>query len=526
MAWSDQRDLHTFVTRGGLIVLALGSALYLVALDRYPVVLGGDEAHFAVHAESIARTGRDLNGTLLPLFVNITDPTVPNHSSGIWYQPVLFYVMAPFIAALGISEWAARLPVALAAIADIWLVYAIGYRLLRSRSGAIAAGLLLALTPAHIIVGRQALDYIAPLPFVLIWFLGLLRFLDGGRLRDLVIGSLALGAGLFSYIAAWILMPLYFLLGMAAIWRSRLPTATRAIAASAAALALPLAGLAAAVASSPAMLANTLTRYALPGGGAEQPGLIDRVTLYWDYFNPSFLFFAGGANPTQATGATGVFLMAVLPLLLAGVREIVRRRDDRWSMVLVALLMAPVPIAVTMPPAAAYSIARVMTLLPFAVLVAALGLSSLQTGPWQRAIAAALLLSIPWQFAGFLNDYRGDYQLRAGPRLDPMHAEAVAAAVINHGQDRAPAIYLSHMLDDGGVRWRFVMVKRSRPDLLARTRQINLMDVLPAIEPGALIICYANDAKTPALVRDGYRVVATVSSVSGDPATVVLKAPG
>ena len=49
-------------------VLAISSGIYLSGLDRAPVFVGGDEAHFASHAQSLATTGRDLNGTPVPLF--------------------------------------------------------------------------------------------------------------------------------------------------------------------------------------------------------------------------------------------------------------------------------------------------------------------------------------------------------------------------------------------------------------------------------------------------------------------------
>ena len=181
MAWSDRPDS---LSRAGLLVVALTSALYLIGLDRLPIVLGGDEAQFAVHAESLARSGRDLNGTAFPVFIRIADPLVPNNNSGIWYQPLLFYAIAPFVKIFGVTEWAVRLPVALLAVLDTWLMYAIGCRMFRDRRYAVAAAMLLALTPAHIIVSRQALDYVAPLPFVLGWFLLLLQFLDTGRIAQ------------------------------------------------------------------------------------------------------------------------------------------------------------------------------------------------------------------------------------------------------------------------------------------------------------------------------------------------------
>src|SRR5215470_11096939 len=68
--------------------------LYLHALGRVPIALHGDEVQFAMHAHSLAATGRDLNGRAMPLFVAIADPLIPNNSTTVWFQPTLFYLMA------------------------------------------------------------------------------------------------------------------------------------------------------------------------------------------------------------------------------------------------------------------------------------------------------------------------------------------------------------------------------------------------------------------------------------------------
>ncbi|HYE87127.1 MAG TPA: glycosyltransferase family 39 protein [Vicinamibacterales bacterium] len=515
------------LSRAGLVLLALISALFLLALDRFPAVIGGDEAHFAVHAESLARSGHDLNGTKWPVFVRITDPLVPNNSSNIWYQPLLFYVMMPFVAAFGPSAWAIRLPVALIAVASLWLMYAVGLRMFRDRRLAVAAALGLALTPALFIVSRQALDYIAPLPFVLAWLLFFLKFLDEGRIRDAALAGLSLGLALFSYIAAWVLMPVHLVLMLAVMWQSAAPQRTRAIAAATAAFAGPAIALTIALASNSEMLSNTLSRYEVADAATSQSDVAARLRLYWDYFNPSFLFFAGGSNPTQATSRVGVFLLGFLPLMLIGVRAAWLGRRDRDRIALVALAVAPLPIAVTMPPAAAYSIARAMTMLPFGVLIAVVGLEAARRNAKLRPVAIVCLMLIPLQFAAFLQDYRGGYQLRAAPRLDPANMRAVGDAVIAlDSATPAPAVYLSDRIDDGGVRWRLLMSQHGRADLWTRSRSLSTMQALPAIEPNALVICTTVEPTASLLRNSGYREVAAIAGADGEAAAVILRAPG
>lgn len=52
----------------------LVAVVYLFDLGGAPVYFGGDEAHFAVGGHSLATTARNVNGDLLPLFVNLADP--------------------------------------------------------------------------------------------------------------------------------------------------------------------------------------------------------------------------------------------------------------------------------------------------------------------------------------------------------------------------------------------------------------------------------------------------------------------
>src|SRR6186997_207498 len=54
--------------------LAASAAIYTCHLDRVPAYLTLDEAHFSVHAASLAQTGRNLNGQILPPLISLADP--------------------------------------------------------------------------------------------------------------------------------------------------------------------------------------------------------------------------------------------------------------------------------------------------------------------------------------------------------------------------------------------------------------------------------------------------------------------
>ena len=85
-------------THGLLLAGLIASAiLYTWHLDRVPAYLTLDEAHFSVHAASIAETGRNLNGQWLPPLVSLADPegepyTLPWGTT--YYLPFGMYLIA------------------------------------------------------------------------------------------------------------------------------------------------------------------------------------------------------------------------------------------------------------------------------------------------------------------------------------------------------------------------------------------------------------------------------------------------
>ena len=182
----------------------------MVDLGRTPVYFGGDEAHFAVVGHSVATTGRNLNGDFLPLFFSLSDPTAdlqPMPWGNTWYQPFLFYLVAAVLTVAPPGEFVVRLPVAIiGGVVTPVLLYFVALRLFKKRALALGCAALFALMPPQLILSRQALDYVCPLPFILAWFWFLIDYAETRRLRSLAWGGLCLGVGFYSYIASWVMM--------------------------------------------------------------------------------------------------------------------------------------------------------------------------------------------------------------------------------------------------------------------------------------------------------------------------------
>lgn len=372
----------------GLLLVA-AAVLYARHLASAPVYLSPDEAIIAVDAHSVATTGRDVHGAYLPLYFKIQ---MRGEDRSGWFMPVIFYAMAGVLKVLPLSETSVRLPSVVVGLTDILLIFFVARRLFRGDWIALAAAGMLALTPAHFILSRYALDYLYPAPFVLGWLLCMLAYLDTGRVRTLGAATLLLGIGFYSYIAAVVLAPVYLLFTAALLFQARKPARDYAVAALG--FALPLLALVPWLAAHPTAFADTAHRYELYNTGRMDAlqglrsflsynNIEERAGIYWSFLNPSFLFFTGDAQMPFSTRAVGVFLLPTSVLMIAGACVAIRRPTPRHLLVLLGFFAAPLA-AVLVPENS--EIIRAAAMLPLGVLLAATGLEAFwQWGRVERA---------------------------------------------------------------------------------------------------------------------------------------------
>jgi 4-amino-4-deoxy-L-arabinose transferase-like glycosyltransferase len=518
------------------MLIAVTAALYLHDLGSAPVHISTDEARFAIQANAIATTGRDLQGNRLPLFFLITDPLIEHHSSVAWWQPEYFYLQAATFRVVPMSEWSARLPMACLAILNVWLMFMVARRWFASDVYGLIAAILLAATPAHFILGRRASDYFCPTTFALLWLWGLRICLDqgtvhlrhgfGGQVRIAAATGLALGVGLYSYITSWIVMPIYLVTTIVAFWIARKPA--RLSLALVAGFSIPvLPAMAWLALSNAAMPAQIVQNYKV----STSLRIAERISLYWDYFNPSFLFFSGGSNLMWATRLAGFFLLALAVLLPAGAWAIVRRRSSLVDLLpLAGFLLAPLPIVAALPEAPEYSTARVVLSIPFGILIATGGLRWLieSAGVAGRVIAAVVLISVPLQFGSFVNDYFSDYKLRSAFWLDTMNVRAIAEAVAARtGPSGTETIYMStdDIAEDKISRWLFHVQAQNRRDLWTRTRYLSIEGASSSdTAAGSFLVMRAANPRIANLVaRDRWSVVQVIDDINGSPVATLLQ---
>ena len=129
-------------------IIILGFILRVVALNRFPVGFTPDEASFGYDAYSLLQTGKDQWGNTFPVVLK---------SFGDFKAPLYSYLAVPFVALLGLTKEAVRLPNVLVGIGAILVTYLVVKKLTDEKIGLMAA-FLLAISSWHIMMSRGAFE--------------------------------------------------------------------------------------------------------------------------------------------------------------------------------------------------------------------------------------------------------------------------------------------------------------------------------------------------------------------------------
>ena len=188
-----------------LLLLAVGAALRLYNLGGIPPAFFKDEATAAYDAWALLNFGTDRNGFSWPAHLA---------SWGSGQNALYSYLAIPFIALGGLTEGVARLPMALAGVLSLFLIWKIGIRA-ENPGFALLLLLLLALSSWHLIATRWALESNL-LPAVLLLSVYFLSRPDVGRFRIQAAAVFFLALSVYAYGTAYFLAPL--LLGLTLLW--------------------------------------------------------------------------------------------------------------------------------------------------------------------------------------------------------------------------------------------------------------------------------------------------------------------
>ncbi len=309
-------------------ILLLAAALRVVALNETPPGLQQDEAANAWNAWCLLHTGRDQIGTSWPIFYiralgeNRTTPHV--------------YAIMAFQAIGGMNVWTTRLPIAIAGIATVLLLYVVGKRLFGPYVGLLAAALL-AVNPWHNLLVRQGVQT-GLCPFIVTGVLAAMLWAKlpltdektPPRPGLAVLAGLFVGAGCYGYFAVRMFLPV-FLTGIVLVgirhWWNLLKTRRGALAVAGFILgvAVTLGPLAWRHLTDPAMGKRGQDIYVWEQEDSAIAKIGKALARYPEHFGPTFLFLEGDPIINHSVPDWGQFHWYTLPFMLVGLGVILWR---------------------------------------------------------------------------------------------------------------------------------------------------------------------------------------------------------
>ena len=341
-------------------LLALATSIfYGLALGRQPI--GREEARVLSYAQ------RPVQGV---------PPVVIDTGEG-WLQPL--HVYATTLAhAVRPGFFAGRWASVIVAAINAGLVFMVGWRVFGGYLAALAAAVVLVLTPAHMTYGRQGVEAIYIVPFVLLWLYALAGFIEKDRPSQIALASAALGAGVYATTAAPLTMAfLWLTMIVVLLVMGRRKLSTLAIAAVS--FMVMLAPLAMWFYFHPQTYIETYGSWAIASAHIRNPlvGLsaaMDpkavgaRAAAYWSLIDPSYLLFSSAAGRAPLH-------WLVVPLVAIGIYRCLKKPRAMAVIVLAGALVAPVAGARFGQP---HYIANALALLPFVALLAGYGVEQIR----------------------------------------------------------------------------------------------------------------------------------------------------
>jgi 4-amino-4-deoxy-L-arabinose transferase-like glycosyltransferase len=462
-----------------VLIAVAAASVYTTRLGDSPIYMIHDEVKFALQAQSIAAGGRDLGGRLLPLYFS-----EPGFAPG--RDPMFIYATAAVLKVLPFSPASARLAAALVGVVNCVLMFFVGRRLFGSWWMGVVSALVLAMIPAHFIHSRLGLSILFPLPFILAWILGVLGYLESREPWRLGVAFALLAVGIYGYLAAVVMTPIYGV-ALAALWPER--RERRAWRWACAGFVLPWIPMLLWQIVHPERVTGLATAYRLDAPSAQSllglftyGGLRLRLDLWWNFFSPEFLFISGDPNYVNSTREIGYFPIAFVVLLPLGALAIWRGAGGAVGRLSLFGLIFGSLAAVLFGGLGAN---RLMFAIPFGALVATFGLSWLIASPrWRaRLLAGVLLTSMVWQFVGFYRDYMGPYRARSADWFGSNLSGAMRTALASGGSG---PIYISPGIPYADVYWRFQAIQDGRAALIGAAQYQEPGELAP---PGAIAIC-------------------------------------
>ncbi len=191
----SQKELIIF-----LVILAIGIFARVWQFGALPPGVNVDEASIGIEAYDLYKFGMDRNAVSYPIHLI---------SWGSGQNALYAYMIIPFIILNGLNAISIRLPMMLAGILSLPLMYLVGKKILNNKFGLLAM-FFIAISPWHIVNSRWAVESNI-LPFLFLTGFSFLLY-SNQKNRLFIFANIFFAACLYAYGTAYVGVPLFLLL--------------------------------------------------------------------------------------------------------------------------------------------------------------------------------------------------------------------------------------------------------------------------------------------------------------------------
>jgi 4-amino-4-deoxy-L-arabinose transferase-like glycosyltransferase len=340
----------------------LAAVLRFWNLGSIPPHLTPDEASFGYNAYSILKTGKDIHGDVFPIIFKSFGDDRPG---------LYFYLTVPFVATMGLTELAVRLPNFIFGVLGVFAIYLLTNKLFKgNKTIAIVSSFLLAINPWHIYFSRGAWEPNVALTLTVLGIYFFYRSLEQNKY--LVVSSLFFSLTLITYQGSKMAAVIVFAILVSLYWKKVFALNKRNIILSAIIgflITLPVTlsffqgrvGRLGVLSIFSYRRPSEQFNQQLSQGGEITGGLsyylyhseilnyIRSILGRWfNHFSPRFLFFEGDwQNLRHSAPNHGMFLVSDVVFLIAGLISIFKKKSKSVIFIFLWLLLSPLPAALT-----------------------------------------------------------------------------------------------------------------------------------------------------------------------------------
>jgi 4-amino-4-deoxy-L-arabinose transferase-like glycosyltransferase len=372
-----------------ILIVSLAFVLRIVALTYNPPSLNWDEISHGYNAYSVMTTGMDEWGQHFPL-ANF-------RAYGDYPLPLNLYLTIPFIATLGLTEFAIRFPHVILGILTVLSSYFLALGLSKRKDSALLTAFLIAIEPWTLFTSRFVLQSNLSVFFLIT---SMAFFVSREKWKwNSPLSFLSLGLTLFSYHSTRIVSPLLLIL-MILIYRKELviyfkkktlQSYLSIIILLLFFIPLPfiLLNPNARARSNEVFLLNDAAVYSIEQSRNESqlPNFLKKAVYnkpvffarefsknYVEYFSPQFLFLSGGTQYQFSVPNHGLLYLIELPFFYFGLFLMLlyfAYGEKDYQFLLLWLLIAIIPAAITKEH---YAVLRSSAMIPIPELLTSIGL--------------------------------------------------------------------------------------------------------------------------------------------------------